>query len=101
MILSEVQTFEILYNSNKIYKAGFNHISFTTKVKWKCLSCMTDIYVSYKQFGRNAIFCPACYNLYVTKPTIVQYQYMRVLKEHQMHIVDKYLNNYTVKNIKN
>lgn len=86
--LSQHDTLTILWEARKSRSKRFN---FATKYKWKCLNCMAPIYVSYRQFSVNAIFCPACYSMKAAKPTIVQYQYMRILKEKQIEQIEQFL----------
>lgn len=96
MELSKEQTLEHIVNINK-RKAIARKYSFSTKFKWKCLGCMKDIYIRYDSCGRQAIFCPSCFNKVQQKPTVAQYQYMRVLKEQQMKFVDTYANEFLEK----
>lgn len=83
MELSYQQTLQLYANLN-IVSANKRKYSYTTKVKAQCLSCLTPIFISFKQYGIQNIFCKSCYSKYQTKPTIVQYQYMRVIKENQL-----------------
>lgn len=91
MELTKEQTLQLLINKNKRESISKKY-SFSTKFKWKCLGCMKDIYISYNSCSRQAIFCPECYNKVQLKPTVVQYQYMRKLKEQQLKFVDTYVN---------
>ena len=86
--LSKEDTLTVLW---EFKRQNTKRFEFSTKYKWKCLNCLTTIYVSYRQFGINAIFCPACYTLKSNKPTIVQYQYMRILKERQIELIEQFL----------
>lgn len=95
MDLTKQQTYEHLYRINKRKKK----YKSTTKFKWKCLGCMKDIYIRYDSCGRQAIFCPECFSKVQLKPTVAQYQYMRVLKEQQMKFVDNYVNEFLEKEI--
>lgn len=81
------QTLKLLYISAKVH-SNKNRYNFTTKTAWKCLNCLTDIFVSFKQWGSHAIFCENCSD-HGQSPTIVQAQYMRVLKEKQLAIVNQ------------
>lgn len=91
MVLTEEQTLEILYQSRKLetFKQKYKQ---TTKFKWKCLKCLKPIYISYKQYGRNSIFCEDCLK---TNPpiTIVQMQCIRVIKDKQLEIIEKLLDS--------
>lgn len=93
--LSKEETFKLIAENNKIN--GFNEkFSFTAKYPWKCLNCQTDIFISYKQFGRIAIFCEDCdykANNSTKEIKFVQTQYMRVVKEKQLQLIEKFLNN--------
>ncbi len=86
MELNKEQTYLLLYKRNK-RKFSNNPFKFVTKCKWKCLSCGTTIYVSYKQYGANAIFCKTCFNSN-PEPTVVQLHYMRKLKEYQLQLIE-------------
>ena len=96
MELTKEQSLQIIFNNNKI-EALKHRYKFTTKTKWKCLSCLTPLYISYKQYGTNSIFCDVCYPKFANKPTMAQYQYMRVLKEYQVKLIETQLND-TLKN---
>lgn len=86
MDLTKSQTYQIILNKNK-QESVSNKFTFNTKYKWYCLHCLTVIYVSYKQYGRNSIFCDKCYPK-AKQETIVQYQYMRILKEKQLNLIE-------------
>lgn len=92
MELTKQQTLQLYYNNKKIESLETKY-SFTTKYKWYCLNCLRVIYVSYKQYGRNSIFCADCYPQFAKKETIVQYQYMRVLKERQLALIENQTNS--------
>lgn len=87
MELSKNQTFQILINDRK-QESFKNKYKFNTKYKWWCLNCMSTLYISYKQYGRNSIFCDDCLPKMQNKETIAQYQYMRVLKERQLKLIE-------------
>lgn len=89
MILSKTDTYQLLYNSRKEKSIHIKY-SYTTKYRWYCLHCLKTIYVSYKQYGRNSIFCGPCFITTMAVETIVQYQYMRVLKEKQMELIQSF-----------
>lgn len=87
MILTEAQTIELYHNRIK-YESFDYKFRFTTKYKWYCLACLKPIYVSYQQYGKNAIFCDTCYPTYAPKPTLAQYHYMRILKQKQLKVIE-------------
>ena len=89
MILSKQQTYQILLENTK-QEAIHLKYSFFTKYEWRCISCGKVIYVSYKQYGLNSIFCSDCYKSGIP-PTIAQVQFMRNLKEGQLKLIDKFL----------
>jgi hypothetical protein len=91
MELNKNQTIQLTINHNKV-ESFKQRYKFTTKYKWWCLSCLSVLYVSYKQYGINSIFCDECYPKMVRKETIVQYQYMRVLKDRQMKLIESQIN---------
>ncbi|MCK9417701.1 hypothetical protein M0Q97_13745 [Candidatus Dojkabacteria bacterium] len=86
MILTKEQTYQILFASAQ-RKGIAKRYKFTTKYKWKCLSCGCIIYISYKQYGRNSIFCDDCLKTN-PKESIVQLQYIRKLKEEQLKLIE-------------
>ena len=90
MELTKDLSLKILYNSQK-ERAIREKYSFTTKYRWKCLHCLKTIYFSYKQYGRNQIFCSECFKTGI-KQTVVQYQYMRILKEKQTKLINSLIN---------
>lgn len=98
MILTQEQTLEILWQARKL-EAFKQKYKQTTKFKWKCLKCLKPIYISYKQYGRNSIFCDDCLK---TNPpiTIVQMQCIRVIKDKQLAIIEKLLDSQTINNEK-
>ena len=87
MELTKQQTL-ILFAADAKVKAFKNKYKFCTKYKWWCLHCKAVIYVSYKQYHKNVIFCSDCHYEYCKKPTIVQYHYIRVLKENQIKLME-------------
>ena len=86
MILTEEQTYQILFSSIKKNSLSKRY-KFTTKCKWRCISCGKEIFVSYKQYGRNSIFCEDCFKTN-PKESIVQLHYMRKLKEEQLKLIE-------------
>lgn len=86
--LSHEDTLNLIYTNNKI-NAFKNKWTFSTKYPWKCLGCLTELFISFNQFGINSIFCDKC--KYIgNNPNIVQYQYLRVLKERQIALIDSF-----------
>lgn len=96
MELTLHQTVEHLYNINKRESIKKKYKT-STKFKWKCLGCMKDIYIRYDSYGRQAIFCPSCFSKVQLKPTVAQYQYMRILKEQQLNFINTYHNSFLEK----
>lgn len=94
IILDKKTTLQLLYQSSKdnIFDDRF---SFKTKYPWKCLSCLNDIYISYRQFSVIAIYCDNCKNE-AQKDTknskIIQAQYMRIVKENQLKLIEEFMN---------
>jgi hypothetical protein len=86
MELTKHQTYLILFNNLK-RKSFKKRFKFTTKYKWNCIKCGIIIYVSYKQYGRNSIFCENCYKSN-PESTVIQLQYMRKLKEEQLKLIE-------------
>lgn len=86
MFLNRQQTIELIIKNKKRKAFDFKY-KFTTKYPWNCLACGCRIYVSYKQYGTNSIFCSTHYTMFAKKPTIAQYQYMRILKEKQIELI--------------
>jgi hypothetical protein len=91
--LSKEDTNKIIYESikNQNYK---NRYTFKTMYPWKCLKCLAPILISYKQFSNIAIFCSNCKHEANNKNKdnkIIQYQYMRVVKENQLKLVESFL----------
>lgn len=89
MELSKEQTLQLYYNADKqnAFKYKFK---FSTKYKWYCLGCLTPLYITYRQYGRNCIFCHDCYIKNFHYQSVVQVQYMRILKERQLKLVEKF-----------
>jgi len=99
MELTKEQSFKIKYNSAK--ETGFNEkYKFTTKYKWYCLHCLKPLYISFHEYSINQIFCEDCTNSKMEK-TIVQYQYMRVLKERQTILINSLIKSKNNNNINN
>lgn len=94
MELTKEQTYKHLYEVSKrnIFKSRFR---VTTKFKWRCLRCMKIIYVRYNNCTlKNSIFCDNCKTKNTTNPNVIQYQYLRKLKEEQLKFVDNYICEY-------
>lgn len=73
-------------NSNK-YK-----YKYSTRHKWRCLGCGKDIYVKYDNLTVRSIYCKddECQS-YANHENILQYQYLRKLKEEQFKIIETIL----------
>ena len=65
-------------------KASSKRFKTSTKLKWKCLNCMKDIYVSYKTYAVTSVFCNECKSQFIGKETIAQYRYLKLLKDLQL-----------------
>lgn len=63
-----------------------------SKTQAKCLHCGKTIFVGYSDFRIESIFCPECYEKYKYKRTIVQYYYMKWIKDNQIHNLQTSLN---------
>lgn len=87
MILTKRQSIQYFNNLNKSESVKFRY-KYTSKTKANCISCMKTIYISYRQFGRNGIFCEECWKSNQRSFTIAQYQYMRRIKEQQMRFIE-------------
>lgn len=95
LILDKISSLKLILEFNKINSYPNRYI-FQTKFPWKCLKCLTTIYISYKQFGNNAIFCENCVHESNTKnkqSQFIQAQYMRVVKEKQLKIIETAFDN--------
>ena len=84
--LTKHQTFELFLRQD-IQEYHNNYVVYRSKTPAKCLSCGKDILISYSQWGRNSIFCDNCRKSEYAKPTMAQLQYMRRIKEQQLHDV--------------
>ena len=91
MILTKEQSLKIIYNNNK-FTSIKNRYKFVAKTEAKCISCLKPIYVSFKQFGRNSIFCKECWKRNQQSFTIDQFQYMRKIKEEQLKFIEESTN---------
>lgn len=87
MHLTKEQTIELQINEMRVQRNKIRH-NLTTKYKWNCLHCMKVIYVSFNQYSRQAIFCRDCFILTAKTETPAQYQYMKVLKEKQLNLIE-------------
>lgn len=87
--LSKKDTYYIIYKA-KQRQAFKKNYSFTSRHKGKCLGCMKDLYISFRQFNIKAIFCWDCRGK-VDERNIVQVQYMRYIKEQQLKLVEQYI----------
>lgn len=84
--LSQKDTYKLLYLNNK-----FNTINkrykFKTLHQWWCLNCSKEIFIRYDTIGLPNIFCKdeECQKKAMI-PTIVQYQYLKRLKDEQLKL---------------
>lgn len=66
----------------------------TARIKWVCLGCLKEIYVSFNQSTVRAVYCDECKsNKNFNKNNIVELQYVRKLKETQMKMFSGFLQN--------
>lgn len=86
--LGKTDTFKLIYNNQKINN-NKNRYVFTTKFPIACLGCLTELFVSYDNLGINSIFCPHCQHK-ANYPNIVQFQYLRVIKERQLKLLNSF-----------
>lgn len=89
--LTNHQTLELLYQEKR-RNAFRNKYKYTTKLQWYCLKCLKPIFLSFKQYNRNNIFCSDCFKASIPL-TIVQLQYMRIAKEKQINLIENFINN--------
>lgn len=84
--LTKQQTYQFLLNKNK-FESINRKIKFKTLHKWWCLNCGKEIFVNYDAISLQNIFCnsPDCKHKY-KKPNIVQFQYLKKLKEYQLKL---------------
>lgn len=85
MELSKEQTYQHLLDVSKIEQ---NRFKVTTKYKWLCLGCLTPIYVRFTTHSLATIFCETCFKLHRNKPTIAQYQYLKLMKDSQLKFIE-------------
>ena len=90
MELTQEQSLGIIVRNMRAESYQYRY-KFTAKIRWYCLSCLKIIYVSFEQYGINSIFCKKCHISYRDKPTIVQFQYMRILKERQIKLAETFI----------
>lgn len=74
MNLTKEQTFEIFKNKARLKSVNMRYI-FTTKTKAECITCGTQIFVSYRNFRPIHIFCKDCVREGYSKPTTAQAAY--------------------------
>lgn len=86
--LNKQDSLKLIHNNKKTL-GNKNRYVFTTRFPWNCLNCMTEIYVGYHQDAPSAIFCADCIQCAMT-PNIVTYQYMRVMKEKQIKLIESF-----------
>lgn len=91
MVLDKQQSLIILYNNNK-FESIKNRYKYVAKTRAQCISCLKPIYVSFKQFGRNSIFCKECWKHNQQSFTIAQFHYIKKIKEEQLKFIEESTN---------
>ena len=86
--LSKEDTIKLYYKNNKNISLKKRY-KYITLHRWWCLNCKAEIFIKYDLISLSHIFCnnPDCKSL-ANHPTIVQYQYLRKLKEEQLKLFD-------------
>lgn len=90
--LSKPDTLQIIMENNRFQSISEKY-SFAVKYPWKCLHCLTDIFISYKQFSNIAIFCDNCKNEAndsSKEAKLIQMQFMRRVKEAQYNLINSF-----------
>lgn len=90
--LQKEDTLRIIYENFKLQNYDVKH-TYTVSYPWHCLNCFEDIYISYRQFSNIAIFCENCKshaNDITKESKIVQFQYMRRVKENQIKLINSF-----------
>ncbi len=103
IVLSKENTLQIIME-NQRFQSISEKYSFAVKYPWKCLNCLTDIFISYKQFSNIAIFCEDCKNEAndsSKEAKIIQGQFMRRVKEAQLKLIDSFFEQNETENNKN
>lgn len=88
--INKVDSLKLIYKVKHIHSVR-NRYNFTTKFPWKCLNCLIPIYLSYYQNSVSSVYCKNCIS-HSINPTIVTYQYLRVLKENQIKLIESFEN---------
>lgn len=86
--IGKIDSLRLIYNTNKIQN-NYNRYLFLTKFHWKCIACLDDIYLSFDQVSVTAVYCTKCKGL-SPRPNYVTYQYVRVLKERQIELIESF-----------
>lgn len=86
--LSHKDTYTLLFNDNK-QSVLKRRLKYRTYHKWWCLNCKCEIFVKYDIIGLPNIFCKDedC-QAHKRKPTIIQHQYLKRLKEEQLKLFE-------------
>lgn len=84
--LSKEDTYKLLYL--QIKKATKPRNKVTTKFEWFCLSCMKPIYIRHDSCSLHCIYCKDCYSKNQANNSIIEQQYLRVLKEKQIQQIN-------------
>lgn len=89
--LDKRQSFAIMSEDSR--REYFNkRFRFVSKYPAKCLHCGKRIYVEFTESTIDDIFCPKCRKMYNGARTLVQYQYMKWVKIHQLRVIETTLN---------
>lgn len=92
--LTKDQTFQLMLLKNK---RSTRQTKTSSKVKWRCLGCLKEIYISFKECSTKSIYCQNCLDndKSLGKGNVVEHQYLRKLKESQLKLYENFLNNDT------
>ena len=87
--LNKEDTLKLFVYRNRLQSLNSLHGRYKTRTlhKWWCLNCGKEIFVNYDAISLQNIFCnsPDCKHKY-KKPNIVQFQYLKKLKEYQLKL---------------
>lgn len=89
--LGKTDTLRLIYNTNKIQN-NLNRYLYLTRFKWKCIICLDNIYLGFTQSSVTSVFCQKC-RAQSQYPNYVTYQYVRVLKERQIALIESFENS--------
>lgn len=87
--LDKSQAYKLMYDKQRRLKG---EPRTTSKMRWRCLGCLKEIHVSFKQCSVKSVYCDECRkNKNFTNDNIVELQYVRKLKEAQMKFFENFL----------